>query len=109
MIEEIFNGLMTEAKKIPYTALSAALLWFVAWGTAFYVYPRLAQATEVQTITQQVSMIQLQLLEKDIVETKVQQCTSQNKRFFEERLANLMRQYRDIAKSTPKIPSCGDV
>lgn len=74
LIGEIAKGFITgfwkDLKLIPHTALSAAMLWVVAWGSYLYVYPQVVQARGVvakfDSLSAKVDRLTARLIKEDL-------------------------------------------
>jgi hypothetical protein len=53
--------------------------------------------------------VQMKLLKKSIIDTRILQCKADSKRYFTQRLDDLMDEYYDATKKTYALPSCTDL
>jgi len=53
-----------------------------------------------------VDRIELRLLERDLIETRIGECRAADKRFFSERLSVLLLEYKRLAGREWRIPDC---
>lgn len=95
-------------------ALQVCWLCIFAMVTlVFIANTRFAKANELQDVSADVSNVRLQLLQKDIIDTRVIQCTSVSgsKYWYENRIGDLQRTYAYLnpLHQTYPMPRCEDL
>lgn len=71
-----------------------------------------ALAGDVQTVESKVSVIQSELLEQRIFETRLRQCgatSTEARRFYQEKLQDLIKRYQHVSGSAYQLPACAEV
>jgi len=56
-----------------------------------------------------VDRIEIRLLEKDLLDTRVGQCTAADKSYFTDRLSTLRREYKKMTGEDWPIPECSEL
>lgn len=91
----------------------------IAWACGLLVTMGLdgfAQARDIKAVNvklqrneEAVAQIQAQILEKSIIDIRIQQCLSQSKRYYTDRLRELSDQYYEVNKHQFTLPSCAEL
>lgn len=68
-----------------------------------------AVGTQLELNKMAVAQIQAQILEKSIIDIRIQQCLSGSKRYYTDRLRELTDQYYDVNKHTFAVPTCAEL
>jgi hypothetical protein len=75
-----------------------------------------AQARDIKAVSNQltsakdaVAQIQAQILEKSIIDIRIQQCLSQSKRYYTDRLRELSDQYYATNQHQFVLPTCAEL
>lgn len=107
----IFEGLVMEAKRAPWTVASVVCLWMVAWAVYIFIYPTLAMGADVKPIQQEVRAQTVKALDREILQVMTQRCKASSKSFLSARLYELLSEYQDKAgKPYPSpLPSCEEL
>lgn len=91
-----------------------------SWGYEPYIRQGFVRKADYQTegaqmksdMTQSLASIQrieIRLLEKDLLDTRIGQCQSRDKQYFASRLQELIREYGLMVNSGWRIPDCSEV
>lgn len=93
-------------------AVAMSILFLLAQVAASYGLFRFAgidgfaQARDITDIRARTTEIQDRLLVKSIVDVRIQQCTASSKRWFTDRLRDLMDEYYAANKRNFDLPTC---
>lgn len=93
-------------------AVAMSILFLLAQVAASYGLFRFAgvdgfaQARDITDIRTRTSDIQDRLLQKSIIDVRIQQCTATSKRFFSDRLRELTDEYYATNKRSFDLPTC---
>lgn len=68
-----------------------------------------ALASDQQALSSQVTSVRIQLLDRDILETKKEQCGQPNKTFFTKRLKELEAEWYRLTNRPYIMPECEDL
>lgn len=111
--KDAYQGLKAEWDRSPWTVTSIMSLWAVAWALVgvcyFFVYPRLAWASDMNSMRGDLRSIKLQTLDRDIVDTVRLKCAATSKTYFSNRLGELTDRFQAVAGYIYTVPSCEEV
>lgn len=92
--------------RIAVFAVCATLIVFMTWALSPYGF---ALADDVQTIRSNVDNVRLTQIEQQLYDAKESECASTDnaaRRFFANRVMQLGREYRQLARGEVDIPPC---
>jgi hypothetical protein len=89
---------------ITWSILHTMLAW--GWSPAYAGFQTRSEAAAESSRT---ARIELRLLKQDLIATRTEQCRSDGKRFYTERLDDLLREYQLITGQTWRIPACAEL
>lgn len=93
-------------------AVGMSILFLLAQVAASYGLLRFAgiegfaQARDINDIRARTTDIQDRLLQKSIIDVRIQQCTATSKRYFTDRLRELTDEYYSANKRAFDVPTC---
>ena len=96
---------MSEVKAHPWTTSLAVL----AFGASALSYTSRAPAEDVQALKASLGSIQVQLVEKGILDTRAAQCKAESKGFLTARLAELQLEYYRRTGREYRVPDCSEL
>lgn len=97
-------------------AFGLHVLWACNYGKLVGIGGGFARADDLVDIKAQLANaaststdVQLKLLRKSIIDTRIQQCNAKSKLFFTQHLEELLDEYDAIVKVPYKVPACEDL
>ena len=73
-VNDIYDGLIGDVKRNPWLSIAIGSLWTAAWLVFIFVYPTLAQTSEVQRTDMKVDIVLRVVLEGKLKELVRVQC-----------------------------------
>lgn len=92
--------------------VSVHMLWVCGLLTTIGLASPFANATEAESLKDNVSEIKIQLLEQSLLEARLRQCkaeTPDSKQYYFERLQEKMNAYYNLTRRNYPIPACSEV
>lgn len=92
--------------RIAVFAICTTFIVFMTWALSPYGF---ALADDVQTIRSNVDSVRLTQIEQQLYDAKESECASTDtsaRRFFSNRVMQLAREYRQLARGDVPIPPC---
>ena len=96
-------------------AFGLHVLWACGYGSAFGI-EGFSRASDLNPITntladhgRHLDKIEINAIERSLIEARQAQCQSTRKEFFTQRLADLNQEYSSITKHNFQIPDCKDI
>ena len=99
VIRGFFTGVFKDMKLIPHTAVSALLLWMLAWFAYFFIYPKFVVAADLAT-----QVPQLQMSMSKLNATLIADKMDREIRQIEQDIFNLQREVDNLRQKKLQVP-----
>lgn len=90
--------------------------WACGWLNAYGLGQGFVQGTQLEGVQRAIDLaasnamdVKLKLMRKAIMDTRIQECKSESKRYFNQRLSEQLDEYYDLTKKVFNLPECSDL